>query len=96
MDFCRRMIAPEVEGSTQQTLTAQKTEDEREGTPMKRNKDFWENDPCLVFGVDTFCRDDRTSSENNWSDDYSWDNHDAIESFMSRRGFRVEALLHAY
>lgn len=96
MDFGRRMIAPEVEGSIQQTLTAQKTEDEREGIPMKRNKDFWENDSYLVFSVNTFCRDDRTSSENNWSDDYSWDNHDAIESFMSRRGFRVEALLRAY
>ncbi len=63
---------------------------------MKRNRDFWENDSYLVFGVDTFCRDDRMAMENNWTDDYSWDNHEAVESFMSRHGFRVEALIHAY
>ena len=38
MDFDRRMIRPEVEGSTQQTLTAQRKEDEREGIPNEEQQ----------------------------------------------------------
>ena len=38
MDFDRRMIRPEVEGSTQQTLTAQRKEDEREGNSDEKQQ----------------------------------------------------------
>ena len=96
MDFSRRMIRPEVEGSTQQTLTAQRKEDEREGIQMRNNRDYNEDFFCKVNGIDVYCRDARQNMECNWSNDYPWENRDAVEIYMSRRGFRVESLLFSY
>jgi len=63
---------------------------------MKRNRDFYECDSYLVSEVDQYCRDARESMESNWTNDYPWDSRDAVENYMSRHGFRVEALLFAY
>jgi len=63
---------------------------------MKNIYDYNQNFDYEVSGIDLFCRDSYTNMESNWSDDYSWDKQEVVETYMSRRNFRVESLLFAY
>ena len=63
---------------------------------MRNNREYREDFFCDVNGIDVYCRDARQNMECNWTNDYPWENRDAVEIFMSRRGFRVESLLFSY